>query len=239
MQPPHCPSRREFVRVAGLATGAAGLVISGSARSAVPATRAPDPDVVLAELLEGNGRFMNGQTSLLTRRRPEDFASLAEGQAPTAIIVACSDSRVAPELVFDQGVGDLFVVRVAGNHVTGAGPIVQGSIEFAVAVLGARLILVLGHDKCGAVEGAIARSESDEPLPGSIDALVKIIKPAVADAEGKPGDRLDNVIRANVERCVGSLKTAGPILPDLVGSGELKVVGGVYRLRSGKVELFD
>lgn len=238
MRRPPPQTRRDFVRVAGLAAGA-GFVLAEPARSAGATAAAQDPDAVLAALLEGNERFMNGQTSLLTRRRPEDFAPLAEGQSPTAIIVACSDSRVAPELIFDQGIGDLFVVRVAGNHVTGSGPIVQGSIEFAVAVLGARLILVLGHDKCGAVEGAIARSESAEPLPGSIDALVKIIKPAVADTEGMPGDRLDNVIRTNVVRCVGSLRTAGPILPPLADSGELKVVGGVYRLKSGRVELFD
>ncbi|WP_152050259.1 carbonic anhydrase [Tautonia marina] len=232
-------SRRAFVQATALASGAFGVAWSGTTRSFGSGVRTQDPDAVLAKLMEGNRRFVNGTPSLLSRRRPEDFAQLAEGQAPSAIIVACADSRVPPELVFDQGVGDLFVVRVAGNHVTGSGPIVQGSIEFAVAVLGARLILVLGHDKCGAVEGAIARSESDEPLPGSIDALVKIIKPAVADAEGKPGDRLDNVIQANIRRCVGSLKTSGPILPELVESGELKVVGGLYRLRSGTVDLLD
>jgi carbonic anhydrase len=91
-----------------------------------------DPDALLAKLLEGNKRFMNGQYSMRTRKRPQDFAELAEGQAPTAVIVACADSRVAPELIFDQAVGDLCVVRIAGNAVTGAGPIVTGRIEFAV-----------------------------------------------------------------------------------------------------------
>ena len=108
--PHHRPSRREFVRFAGLAAGAAGLVAPPrSARAADPG-----PDAVLARLLEGNKRFMAGQTSLLTRRRPEDFAALAEGQAPSAIIVACADSRVAPELIFDQGIADLFVWAVVG-----------------------------------------------------------------------------------------------------------------------------
>ena len=114
---------------------------AGEAGAIALAEPPPDPGAVLAEVLEGNKRFMKGQTSLLTRKRPQDFAELAEGQAPSAVIVACADSRVAPELIFDQGVGDLFVVRVAGNAVTGAGPIVKGSIEYAVAELGCRLIM--------------------------------------------------------------------------------------------------
>ena len=129
MRSPNSWSRREFVRSAGLATG---LTAAGAADAFAGAEAPPDPDAVLAKLLEGNKRFMNGQASLLTRKRPQDFAELAEGQAPSAVIVACADSRVAPELIFDQGVGDLFVVRVAGNAVTGAGPIVTGRIEFAV-----------------------------------------------------------------------------------------------------------
>jgi carbonic anhydrase len=119
---------------------------AGEASAFALAEPPPDPSAVLAKLLEGNKRFMNGQTSLLTRKRPQDFAELAEGQAPSAIIVACADSRDAPELIFDQGVGDLFVVRVAGNPVTGAGPIVKGSIEYAVAELGCRLIRTTGQN---------------------------------------------------------------------------------------------
>ena len=138
----------------------------------------------------------------MTRRRPADFADLAEGQAPTAIIVACADSRVAPELIFDQGIGDLFVVRVAGNVVSEAGPVIKGSLEFAVAELGARLIMVLGHSACGAVKAAIAHIESSDELPGSIGGLVEVIKPAVRDAKDEPGDKLENMIRANVGKCV-------------------------------------
>src|SRR5262245_43259871 len=118
MRSPNYWSRRDFVRSAGLATG---LMAAGEPGAFALAQPPRDPDAVLAKLLEGNKRFMNGQTSLLTRKRPQDFAELAEGQAPSAVIVACADSRVAPELIFDQGVGDLFVVRVAGNVVTGAG----------------------------------------------------------------------------------------------------------------------
>ena len=149
----------------GLAAGAAGLALPPTGRAASQPAAARDPDAVLARLLEGNKRFVSGQL-VHPGRKPEDFAALAEGQAPVAIIVGCADSRVAPELVFDQGVGDLFVVRVAGNIVSGAGPTVKGSIEFAVAVLGARLIMVLGHSQCGAVKAAIEHIDSNDALPG-------------------------------------------------------------------------
>lgn len=235
MRSPRPATRREFVRLTGLAAGAIGLGLPRPARSSGPSATTLTPDEVLSRLLEGNKRFMAGQTSLLTRRRPEDFAALAEGQAPQAIILACADSRVPPELIFDQGVGDLFVVRVAGNVASGAGPIVKGSLEFAVAELGARLILVLGHTRCGAVEAATAHIEARDSLPGAIGPLVEIIRPAVARAEGRPGDKLTNVIRANVERCVETIKGLAPILSRFAGSGELKVVGAVYDLKTGEV----
>lgn len=235
MRFPNVTSRRDFVRMTGLTVGLASTMGLPKVASAVSN---PDPDAVLAKLLEGNKRFMNGQTSLLTRRRPEDFAALAEGQAPMAAIVACADSRVAPELVFDQGVGDLFVVRVAGNVVTNAGPVVKGSLEFAVAELGVRLIMVIGHSACGAVKAAIQHIEAKDALPGSIEGLVDIIRPAVRDAEGQPGDKLENVIRANVRKCVERIKTLDPILSKFAGKGELKVVGATYELKSGKVDVF-
>jgi carbonic anhydrase len=228
-------SRRDFVCAAGLA---AGLAAVGDVQAFGAADPPPTPDAVLARLLEGNKRFMAGHTSLLTRRRPEDFAALAEGQAPQAIILACADSRVAPELVFDQGIGDLFVVRVAGNVASGAGPIVKGSIEFAVAELGARLIMVLGHTECGAVRGAAAHVAARDALPGAIGPLVELIRPAVARAEGRPGNRLTNIIRANVEKCVETLKGLDPILSKFSGAGELKVVGAVYDLKTGAVDVF-
>jgi carbonic anhydrase len=232
MRSPIRPTRREFARVAGLA---AGLAAAGKTRVLGSVHASPDPDATLAKLLEGNKRFVSGQTFLLTRRRPEDFAALAEGQAPTAVIVACADSRVAPELIFDQGVGDLFVVRVAGNVVTGAGPVVKGSIEYAIAELGVRLIMVIGHSRCGAVKAAIAHIDSNDALPGSIGGLVDVIKPAVTAAAGKPGDKLDNVIKANVEKCVAQIKALDPILSKAVRGGDLKVVGAVYDLKTGVV----
>jgi carbonic anhydrase len=134
-------------------------------------------------------------------------------------------------------VGDLFVVRVAGNVATGAGPIVKGSIEFAVAELGARLIVVLGHSECGAVKAATAHIEARDALPGSIGPLVEIIRPAVERAADRAGDKLANVIQANVEKCVDTLKHLDPILSKFAGSGELKVVGAVYDLKTGKVDV--
>jgi carbonic anhydrase len=189
-------------------------------------------------LFEGNQRFAKGQL-LHPGRRPEDFAALAEGQAPLAIIVACADSRVAPELVFDQGIGDLFVVRVAGNAVGGAGPIVKGSIEFAVAELGARLIMVLGHSQCGAVKAAIEHIDANDVLPGSIRELVDLIRPAAAQVRDKPGDKLANAIKANVKLGVQRLRELDPILSKVAKTGELKVVGATYELKTGIVEVLD
>lgn len=239
MQSSRLSTRRDFVRCAGLAAGAAGLNLSLASRAAGPAALVADPGAVLAQLIEGNKRFMAGTPSLLARRRPEDFAALAEGQAPSAIIVACADSRVAPELIFDQGVGDLFVVRVAGNVVTGAGPVVKGSLEFAVAELGARLIVVLGHSACGAVKAAVTHIDAKDTLPGAIEGLVDIIRPAVGDAAGQPGDKVENVIKANVRRCVRTIEGLDPILAKFAASGELKVVGGVYELKSGQVDILE
>ncbi|MFN0053511.1 MAG: carbonic anhydrase [Planctomycetales bacterium] len=237
MNSPDRPTRREFIRLTSLAAGAASLALQSNASAADEPAASREPAAVLSRLLEGNKRFVSGQTTR-PGRKPEDFAADAEGQAPLAVIVGCADSRVSPELVFDQGVGDLFVVRVAGNIADGAGPTVKGSIEYAVAELGVRLIIVLGHSKCGAVKAAIAHIDADDSLPGSINDLVNLIKPAVTAVKGRPGDKLTNVIKANVERSVTRLKGLDPILKKLVDSGELKVVGGVYELRTGAVEIF-
>jgi len=237
MRSMHRPSRREFVRLTGLAAGMSGLAMAAADRAVAQPAAARDPDAVLARLVEGNKRFVSGHL-LHPGRKPEDFAALAEGQAPLAAIVACADSRVAPELVFDQGIGDLFVVRVAGNIVSGAGPTVKGSIEFAVGELGVRLILVLGHSQCGAVKAAIKHIDSNDALPGSIGDLIDPIRPAVLAAKDRPGDKLANVIRANVEKGVERLKGLDPILSKLAKTGELKVVGGSYELSTGAVEVF-
>jgi carbonic anhydrase len=232
------PSRREFVQRAAAALGIIG-VSNMSALSALGAAGAPEPpkpDAVLGQLLDGNKRFVAGKL-LHPGRAPKDFVTLAEGQAPLAVIIGCADSRVAPELIFDQGIGDLFVVRIAGNVVSGAGPTVKGSIEYGVAELGARLIMVLGHSGCGACKAAIEHIDANDALPGAIGALIDPIRPVVKMVAGQPGNKLENVIKANVREGVKRLEGLDPILSRLVNSGELRVIGGVYQLRTGKVEV--
>jgi carbonic anhydrase len=201
-----------------------------------PRRRSPTADEVLVELIDGNNRFTNGQVAR-PRRSPRDFAALAAGQRPEAVIVGCSDSRVPPEILFDQGVGDLFVVRVAGNVVGGAGAVVKGTIEYAVAELQVPLIMVLGHSNCGAVEAAVKHLDASDPLPGAINELVGLIKPAVERVQGRPGDKLENAIRANVSLGVERLKSLAPILSTAEQEGHLKVVGATYELRTGRVKL--
>jgi carbonic anhydrase len=232
------PSRREFVQRVAAAAGVIGA--SGVSRLLAfdgpsPAQR-PKPDAVLVELLDGNQRFVAGKL-LHPGRAPKEFVALAEGQAPRAVVVGCADSRVAPELIFDQGIGDLFVVRIAGNVVSGAGPTVKGSIEYAVAELGTRLILVLGHSGCGACKAAIEHIDANDSLPGAIGALIDPIRPVVKSVAGQPGNKLENVIKANVQEGVKRLEGLAPILSKLVQSEELKVIGGVYQLSTGKVEI--
>ncbi|MGC2616887.1 MAG: carbonic anhydrase [Terracidiphilus sp.] len=233
-------SRRAFIMQAAAASG---LTIASSGEILAEAQKKPsgspiNPDQALRELLEGNKRFQNGQTTG-PRRNPADFRSLAAAQYPEAIIVSCADSRVAPEILFDVGIGDIFVIRVAGNVVTGAGVTVKGSIEYGVAELNAPLIMVLGHSGCGAVKAAKQHIDAKDPLPGAIDGLVELVKPAVAQSKGEPGDPLENAIRKNVELGVERLKNLEPILAPKVREGKLKVVGAVYDLRNGEVKLLQ
>jgi carbonic anhydrase len=234
-------SRRAFVAMA-----AAGLTVA-STKELLPLTQKeaasqPRPqisaDESLRQLLDGNARFVKGQP-VSPRRSPEDFRGLAEAQYPEAVVVSCSDSRVAPEILFDVGVGDIFVVRVAGNVVSGAGVTVKGSIEYAIAELNVPLILVLGHSGCGAVKAAMKHIDAKDSLPGAIDGLVELIKPAVAQSKGAPGDPLENAIRKNVEIGVERLQELQPIIAPRVKQGKLKVVGAVYDLRTGAVTLLD
>lgn len=208
-----------------------------SAGAGVPGARAPRARIALEELLAGNRRFAKGKPQN-PRRRPEDFRAVAAGQSPEAVIVACSDSRVPPELLFDTGVGDLFVVRVAGN-VINAGPAVRGSVEFAVDQLAVPLIVLLGHSGCGAVQSAVEHIDRKDSLPGAIDELVELIKPAVARARGRRGSLVDNAIRANVQEGVRRLASQAPILSARVRAGLLRVVGAIYDLRSGVVSLVN
>ncbi len=228
-------TRRDLLRLGVLTAGA--LVLGGpAAQAASPGPAGPPAGEVLKRLLEGNQRFMRGEAAS-PRRGPDDFRPLAEGQRPMAVIVGCSDSRVPPELLFDQGVGDLFVVRVAGNVVKGAGAPVKGSIEYGVAELGASLVMVLGHSECGAVKAAIKHLEDKDALPGAIEPLVNSIRPAVVKARSMQGNLLDNALRANVAIGVETLRGLQPIVAPAVKRGQVKVVGAMYDLRTGSVTL--
>jgi carbonic anhydrase len=222
-------SRRDFVIFSATAALAAA--------APQPETQRPvTADQALRDLLDGNRRFTLGKP-LTPRRSPKDFQQLAHAQFPEAVVVSCADSRVAPEILFDVGIGDVFVVRVAGNVIDGAGVTVKGSIEYAVAELNVPLILVLGHAGCGAVKAAIKHIDDRDSLPGAINGLVELIKPAVARSKGMPGDPLENAIRQNVAIGVERLQLLEPILAPQVKAGTVKVVGAVYDLRTGSVAL--
>lgn len=187
----------------------------------------------LLRLLEGNERYVKWHLEhpdLNEARRVQ----VAQGQTPFAAIVGCADSRVPPEMLFDQGLGDLFVVRVAGNIVDTAG---LGSLEYAVEHLGSTVIMVLGHEKCGAVKATIETLDTGTEAPGSIGALVTALTPAVELARGMEGDLLDNAVVSNVLLTMSQLKTASPILSHAMDLGELLVVGGRYDLDTGAVRL--
>lgn len=185
-------------------------------------------------LVEGNNRFTSGTLAYKDLGGKRRNALVKNGQHPFAVVVSCSDSRVPPEEVFDQALGDLFVVRVAGNVV---GPIETGSVEYAVEHLQAPLVVVLGHEKCGAVTAAVKGGE----VPGSIGAIVEKIKPAVAKAQasGASADELvEKTAELNVNESIAQLEKS-PIIEHLVKSGKLTIVGAKYHLGSGNVEWLE
>lgn len=187
-------------------------------------------DTSLDVLKAGNQRFVADQP-LYERHDSDRRTEVAAGQHPIAIIVGCSDSRVPPEIVFDQGLGDLFVVRVAGNIVDDHA---LGSIEYAVEHLHVSLIVVLGHDRCGAVAAAVAGGEA----PGHIQSLIDSIRPAVETAKTEPGDLLNNAIDENIKNVVNELEHCKPILAHEVETGHLEVLGARYNLDTGVVRFF-
>jgi len=229
-------TRRHFLRTLALAPlGMASLPLLsrlnvGTAHAAQATSQSPDQ--ALQTLLAGNQQFALA-TQRAGGRAIERRLELTQGQNPFAIILGCADSRVPPEIVFDTGLGDLFVCRVAGNIET---PEIIGSIEYGVQVLGAPLIMVLGHSGCGAVDAALAVVRGAE-LEGYLAGLVDQITPAAASIVGQPGNPLDNAIRANVQTTVSHLLRRDPELARRVSDGRLRVVGGVYDLASGRVDL--
>jgi carbonic anhydrase len=188
------------------------------------------PDSALKRLMDGNLRYVQGRSIHPDEGEKRRSATYVK-QEPFAIIVGCSDSRVPPEIVFDQGLGDVFVIRVAGNIV---GPLEKNSIEFAAKHLRAPLIMVLGHEKCGAVDAVLAGKAKEY----DIEEIEPFIEPAIVQARKLPGDRLTNCIQQNVRRVVAELK-ATPILIKLIEDHDLKIVGGYYELANGKVLLLD
>jgi carbonic anhydrase len=187
------------------------------------------PGGALKKLMAGNQRYIQQKRTFPDQARSR-VVELANGQHPFATILACSDSRVAPEIIFDQGLGDLFDIRVAGNFLD---DVVLGNIEYAALELGVPLLVILGHERCGAVKAAL----DGKAVPGHISTLVAAIKPAVDATKNHGGDGWDNAVRANVKMNVNNLKSSSPLLAAAVKARKLKVVGARYDLDSGKVEI--
>jgi len=188
----------------------------------------------LQQLIEGNQRYLI-KTSSHPHRWAQRRREIAAAQRPWAVIISCSDSRVPPELIFDCGLGDLFVIRLAGNILDDA---VLGSIEYAVEHLAVKLVMVLGHSRCGAVTAAVKAGAAAEPA-GHISVIIKALQPAVEEAASQAGDRIDQTIRCHVRRTIEQLGRAKPILEKLVRTSEVKLVGAYYDLDSGQVEIIS
>jgi carbonic anhydrase len=225
-------------RALGLfAISSAGLLLASKAgakekKSTPKPENVLSPEASLKRLLKGNERYVEGDMRIHDFKRERE--ALVGGQNPYAAVLSCADSRIAPEYAFDSSRGDLFVCRVAGNF---ASDEIIASLEYAVAVLNTPLILVLGHESCGALAATIKALKDDKPLPGHIPSLVTAIAPAVKAVSSQSGDVLKNATRQNVIDNVAKLKSAAPILSAAVEEKKLKVVGGIYRLKHGKVEL--
>ncbi|MFK3979373.1 carbonic anhydrase [Micromonospora sp. NPDC050397] len=228
-------SRRSLLAAGGLtAAGAAGVLAIATPAAAQPAEPpAPTPTTALNRLVAGNKRFYKGDA-----RHPhqsmKDLRELANGQHPFAITLGCADSRVAPELLFDQGLGDLFDNRVAGNVVD---DLMLGSIEFAIEEFGVPLIVVLGHERCGAITATVDAIEHGGEAPGHIGSIVAALRPIVEPLIGGPGDVVEAGVRANVLAQVQYLLDHSEIVREKVHAGTLGVVGARYDLDNGKVTL--
>jgi carbonic anhydrase len=238
----HFIERRDFLKLG--VTGALGMMVTAgdllwqveqakaaglpNGSSATP--QSLNADGALQKLIEGNQRFVQHKPQY-----PDQSAArlqeVAQAQHPFATILCCADSRVPTEIIFDQGIGDIFDVRVAGNIVT---PETLGSIEYAVMLLGTPLLMVLGHERCGAVTAAVQNGS----LLGEIGSFVKAIKPAVKRVKDQPGDAVENAVVANVQYQIERLKRS-QLLTEQIKSGKLKIVGGRYDLDTGSVTMIS
>lgn len=232
--------RRAVIRLGmGVSAGLVAALAAPGMVGSLPALAAEEPaaavtaDDALKMLMEGNARYVAAQAAH-PGQSAERRVTVAKGQHPIAAILGCADSRVPPELLFDQGLGDLFTVRVAGNIVNDA---IIGSIEYAVEHLQTPLVVVLGHERCGAIDAAIAHSTMGGAVPGHIGALLTPIQPAVAQAKTQGGDVLDTAVIANVGNVTAQLKTSHPIIAEEVEHGKVKIVGARYDLDTGEVTI--
>jgi carbonic anhydrase len=236
-------SRRDFLRTSALAAlvpwslvpWCMGVAIAADppAPGTPPPPNAIAPADALKRLMDGNARYAANTPN--QRDFSSGRAARVQGQYPIATILSCADSRVAPELAFDQGPGDLFVVRVAGNIVN---PDLLASLEYGAQFLGVPLIMVLGHTGCGAVDAAIKVLKTKAVLPGHLPELITAIKPAVLVAEKtQTGNLLDNAATENVRRQVTRLKSSPPVVEKLYVGKKIDIVGGVYNLATGKIAL--
>ena len=234
-----CVSRRPIARrgVLKLAlANAAGLifqeVVPVKAAGPAKSENVLSPDAALDRLMKGNARYIEG----LSKRHDfkHEREALSKGQNPFAAVLSCSDSRIVPEYCFDTARGDLFVCRVAGNF---ASDDVIASLEYAVEVLKTPLILVLGHGACGAIDATIKSIKNSTTLPGRLPLIATALTAAITAVQGAPGDLLANAIRRNVALNVEKLMAAAPILKSSVEDKKIRVVGGVYELTSGRVEM--
>jgi carbonic anhydrase len=236
-------AKRQFLkRMCTCGTAAAAVAYSGMTYAAPGKKTTLTGQQALDLLKEGNAQFIADKPRPLILGK-ERRLEIARGQTPMAVLVSCSDSRVAPELLFGRGLGELFIVRNAGNTVD---TVAQGSIEYAVAELGVPLIVVMGHERCGAVDAAVSVVEKQTVFPGSIGQMVEPIIPAVLSARARLGSKkfthdelVDASVRANVERVVNSLRGSQALLLEPVRAKHLLVVGARYDLDDGRVEFFD
>ena len=225
-------SRRNSLKFVAGAIGTGIVAAQAGAELAAPEPAIADnnilPAVALQMLIDGNARFV----TRLRQDPNQDLArvtAVAETQKPFAAILGCADSRFPAEIIFDRGIGDLFVCRVAGNVAT---PEEKGSLEFGTLVLGAKVIMVVGHESCGAVKAAVAGA----PVPGQIGSLIDAIKPAADSTRLLPGDRVENAVKANIVLQAKRVKESA-VISQLILQGKLLVVGGYYDLDTGAITI--
>ena len=232
-------SRRVFFN-----RGCCGAIGLAGAMNLLPAAAAEGkksdltPTQALEKLQLGHKNFLSDNPTLISARDSKRRLDIARSQVPFAVLVGCSDSRVAPEVLFNTGLGELFIVRNAGNTVD---TVALGSIEYAIAVLGVPLIVVLGHERCGAVDAALSVVEKNTVFPGSLNQMIEPILPAalMARSTGAKGEALlDAAVRENIRRVVNRIKNSEPVLMNPIKTGKVKVVGARYDLDDGEVDFF-